>query len=324
MSAENASTTAVGTAGPGSTRVRRDRCPGVLRPWPADDGLLVRLRLIGGHVPISALRRLLEVSHEYGDGRIRVTGRANLQLRALPRAAGGDPVGRLPERVLRAIEATGLLPTRSHELVRNVMVSPQTGLAGGRADLRPIAAQLEAALCARPRLAALPGRFLFVLDDGRGDLLERTGDLGLVALDPATAQLRIGEGFGAPVPLSGAAAALADLAVAFLDQRGEGPQAAWHIVELTAPQQESLGSGHPADARLPVPIGPLAFGEVPGGVHLQVTANGMDDDALSELESVAAGRSAAEVVVTPWRGILVPGRTPDTTAPTTGMTGATR
>ena len=36
---------------------------------------------------------------------------------------------------MRAIESIGLLPSRSHELARNLMVSPQTGLAGGRGDM---------------------------------------------------------------------------------------------------------------------------------------------------------------------------------------------
>ena len=51
-----------------ATRVRPDRCPDVLRPWTADDGLLVRLRLIGGRLPGVALARLLRVSAEFADG----------------------------------------------------------------------------------------------------------------------------------------------------------------------------------------------------------------------------------------------------------------
>src|SRR5699024_1173571 len=93
-------------------RARRDRCPGALRPWVADDGLLVRLRLIGGHLPVNALSDLCKIAERYGDGRVRVTIRANLQLRALP---GHD--GSLAPEVVDALQATGLLPSRTHELV---------------------------------------------------------------------------------------------------------------------------------------------------------------------------------------------------------------
>lgn len=91
---------------------RSDRCPGVLRPWPADDGLLVRL-------PVGALARLLDISARFADGRIHLTRRANLQLRGLP---GND--GHLDPAVIGATESTGLLPSRTHELVRNILVSP--------------------------------------------------------------------------------------------------------------------------------------------------------------------------------------------------------
>ncbi|MGL5860247.1 MAG: hypothetical protein ACRCY9_03195, partial [Phycicoccus sp.] len=158
------------------------------RPWPATDGLLVRLRLVGGAVSHRSLRALLGVAERFGDGRLHVTSRANLQLRGLPER----PRGALPPEVRAALQETGLLPSPTHELVRNILGSPQTGLAGGRADLRPVAAHLDTLLCANPGLAGLPGRFLFVLDDGRGDLLDREADLGLVALDDVTAQLRVG------------------------------------------------------------------------------------------------------------------------------------
>ena len=69
-------------------RTRGDLCPGVFRPWPADDGALVRLRVPGGHFTRTTLLALLDVAESYGDGRVHLTKRANLQLRALPHADG--------------------------------------------------------------------------------------------------------------------------------------------------------------------------------------------------------------------------------------------
>lgn len=273
-------------------RARGDRCPGVLRPWQADDGLLVRLRLVGGRVPAARLRALADVAEVYGDGRIHVTTRANLQVRGLP---GSD--GHLEPEVLAALEATGLVPTRTHELVRNVMTSPQSGLAGGRADLRGVARELDGLLCANERLAQLPGRFLFVLDDGRGDLRERNCDLGLVALDSGTAQLRIGRGWGPTVGLADAAATLAELAEGFRRARGQGPAAPWHVAEL----DRSLGPVRAPDPRLPEPSAPLPYGDVPGGRHVEVPSAGLDRASLA-----AYPTDVPEVIVTPWRGVLVP------------------
>lgn len=277
-------------------RTRRDRCPGVLRPWPASDGLLVRLRLIGGRVPSSALRSLAEVASSYGDGRVHVTVRANLQVRGLP----GLPDGSLDPTVLEAIEATGLVPSPSHDLVRNVLVSPQTGLAGGCADLRPVAAELDRLLRSSGELAGLPGRFLFVLDDGRGDLLDRSCDLGLVALgDGSETQLRVGEDWGPVVPLTSAAGRLAGLADAFLEARGTGSSAPWHVAELPSP----LAAPTEPDPRIPEPRGPLPYGDVPGGRHVRVDDAGLTPADIAELTA-----RVPELIVTPWKGVLVPAR----------------
>lgn len=279
-----------------TTRSRSDRCPGVLRPWPAPDGLLVRLRLVGGRVSSASLRSLVTVAEKCGDGRVHVTSRANLQLRALP---GVD--GRLADDALAALERTGLLPSRTHELVRNIMVSPQTGLAGGRVDLRPVAVELDELLCADARLAELPGRFLFVLDDGRGDVIARPCDLGLVALGDALVQLRFGTGWGPVVPVEQAAARLAELAHTFVVRRGGGPTAAWHVAELAAP----LVASETAHPELPAPAPRLPFGKVAGGRHVEVPETGLDRAAISTLTT-----DTSELVVTPWRGVLVPEETP--------------
>lgn len=280
----------VGTE-PLPARDRPDRCPGVVHPWPAADGGLVRVRVPGGRLPLAGLRALLAVAERYGDGRVRLTGRANLQLRAMPVA--GD---RLAVPALAAVEATGLLPSREHDRVRNVLVSPQTGLAGGRADLRPVVAALDAALLGDPGLAALPGRFLLTLDDGRGDLADRHRDLGLVALDERRAQLVVGRSWGEVVDLDAAAEALVDLARRFLAVRGDGPDAPWHVTELPAP----LVPSRPAAPGADVTCDPLPFGPVPGGEHVAVGDEGLDST------TVAGWPTDGEVVVTPWSGVLIP------------------
>jgi precorrin-3B synthase len=289
------------------TRTRADMCPGVWRPWQADDGLLVRIRLVGGRLPTEALQRLSEVSQRHADGHLYLTGRANLQLRGL----SGDG-GQLTAAALAAIESTGLLPSRSHELVRNVLVSPQTGLADGRADFRCVAAQLDELLCGEAKLGGLPGRFLFTLDDGRGDLLDRvTGvgkhgtDLGCVALGDGVVQLRVGDHWGAVTPVGDAAGRLVELASQFLDARGTGANAPWHIRELTRP----LHAPAPADPRLPAAAPPLAYGTVPGGSHLPAPAGVLTPQLVQSLLDRAA--HITHVVVTPWRGILVPDGVPD-------------
>ena len=275
--------------------------------------MLVRLRLIGGRVSATELGALGAVAETYGDGHLHLTSRANLQLRGLP-----GTHGELAPEVLTALESTGLLPTRSHELVRNVMVSPQTGLpggmaggtAGGMADLRPVAAELDHLLCAEPLLATLSGRFLFVLDDGRGDLIERACDLGLVALDDRSAQLRIGDGWGPVVPLETAAAQLTSLATTFARRRGEGPHAPWHVAELPEP----LLPPSAPDPRLPTARAPLPYGDVPGGRHVEIPGGVLDavllDTVLLHTVTDTLTAVVPSLIVTPWRGVLIPQETP--------------
>ncbi|MDV6300150.1 precorrin-3B synthase [Dietzia kunjamensis] len=285
-------------------RTRGDLCPGVLRPWPASDGALVRLRVPGGRVSPAALSALHGVAVRYGDDdNVHVTTRANLQLRALPIG----PDGQLPGEVVAAIAETGLLPAPGHELVRNVLVSPLTGLgesfggqARGRADLRPVTEALDAGLLADPALGGLPGRFLFVLDDGRGDLLERSCDLGLVALDADIAQLRVGEQWSDVVPLTDAAERLVELAREFVDARGTGPDAPWHVRELPTP----LAAAHPVDDRLPSPAPALPYGPVAGSAgrieHVEAPDGILDRHLIARL----TGGDVDELIVTPWRGVL--------------------
>ncbi|MDX6232279.1 MAG: precorrin-3B synthase [Nocardioidaceae bacterium] len=286
-----------------TNRDHPDRCPGVLRPWIADDGAIVRLRLIGGVLPTPALRDLVGIAADYADGTILLTKRTNLQLRGIEHSDGC-----VPAVLVDAIAETGLLPSPSHELVRNIMASPLTGRIGGQADLRETARELDHLLCAEPDFAGLAGRFLFVLDDGRGDIASRTLDLGLMAVDAETVQLRVGSHqWGPLVPLGEAPAALLTYAEAFLRVRGDGETALWHIDELPEGGAELLGMHHARDLRtqvsaLPPPYGIIAQDDRRNAEHLAVP----DGVLTPELAAEILDRAGTEVIVTPWRSIVIP------------------
>jgi precorrin-3B synthase len=158
-----------------------DRCPGALRLAEAADGYLARVRLPGGFVTGEQLRALAGLAAELGDGRVELTSRGNVQLRALSADAA--------EPLTTALTRAGLLPSLDHDRVRNVLASPLAGLDGlgsGR-DLAAIVAALDAGLCARPRLTGLSGRFLFAIDDGRGDVAGLGADVVAVVSADGTA-----------------------------------------------------------------------------------------------------------------------------------------
>ncbi|MEV7397681.1 nitrite reductase [Aeromicrobium sp. NPDC092404] len=286
-----------------TNRSHPDRCPGVLRPWIAGDGAIVRLRLVGGVLQTSALRDLVGIAADYADGTILLTKRTNLQLRGIDHSDGC-----VPAVLVDAIAESGLLPSPSHELVRNIMVSPLTGRVAGRADLRETARTLDHLLCAEPDFAALAGRFLFVLDDGRGDVSSRSLDLGLMAVDAETAQLRAGSHHWGPlVPLDEAPGALLSYAAAFLASRGDGETALWHVDELPEGGAELLGIHHARDLRtqvsaLPPPYGIIAQDDGRSAEHLAVP----DGLLTPELAAEILGRAGSEVIVTPWRSIVIP------------------
>ncbi|WP_225731780.1 MULTISPECIES: precorrin-3B synthase [unclassified Nocardia] len=153
------------------TRTSSDSCPGVLRLHDAADGPLARIRLPGGRLAPAQLQALAEAARDLADDAIELTSRGNIQLRRVRDA------GELTTR----LEAAGLLPSRTHERVRNIVASPLSGRVGGWTDVHGLASSLDAGLRARPRLAELPGRVLFTLDDGRGDISGLGGDIGVHA-----------------------------------------------------------------------------------------------------------------------------------------------
>ncbi|MFD9129237.1 hypothetical protein [Kitasatospora sp. NPDC059571] len=156
-------------AGAGSAvpdRGRSDACPGALRLHTADDGALARIRVPGGMLTDHQLLALADAAEALGDGRPETTSRGNVQLRGLASTCGGELADRL--------RAVGLLPSETHERVRNIVASPTAGLDGaGHADTAAWVRELDAGLCAAPWAAALSGKFLFAQHDGRAGVAPR-------------------------------------------------------------------------------------------------------------------------------------------------------
>jgi precorrin-3B synthase len=270
---------------------RADRCPGVLRPHLAQDGAVVRVRIPGGQTTGTALGRLSRIAGEFGSGDLQLTSRASLQLRGLP-----DP---LPDGLIRAVRAAGFLPSETHERIRNIVASPLTGISGGAVDVRPLVVELDARLCAQPQLANLPSRFLFAVDDGRGDVSGAHFDLGYRAVDHDQGWLLVGSSdWGVPVLATDALDLLIDLAQQFL--RASQGSGAWHVRDLAGWAMSIPGV---RASKLPHALTGTTLGAIAGAASVHVPLAMLTPAQAETVEAYAAGR----VVITPSRGLVLPG-----------------
>ncbi len=203
-----------------------DGCPGALRPHHAADGELLRIRVPGGALALTALRALSAASVDLADGRIGLTSRGNVQVRGVAEADVGA--------LVRRVRGAGLLPDAEHERVRNIVASPLSGRRSGSLDdVDPLVHDLDAALCARPALAALPGRFLFAVDDGSGDIQAEGADVLAIALGAGRYAVRLpGATRGLQVGVENVVAAMLAAAECFLAERLAQDSKAWRIAEL--------------------------------------------------------------------------------------------
>jgi precorrin-3B synthase len=293
-----------------------DRCPGVLRLAVAADGHLARIRLPGGLISAEQTRVMARLADEMGDGRIELTSRGNVQLRGLE-AGAAEP---LTDQLTRA----GLLPSLSHDRVRNVLASPLAGLDGGDGgdegdggqDLTAIVRALDAALCARPRLAELPGRFLFAVDDGRGDVAGLGADVvaairadGAVVNGLAVAKRGVAEDDVVTVTLA--------CAEAFLDEAAAQGGTAWRIADL-ADGAERVRAAAAARLGLAIALPPPDASHSPDGPASRpvgiIGPSGTVAVLLAPLGRLTAAQLAwlADHIpgrparITPWRSVVLP------------------
>ncbi|MGB8502643.1 precorrin-3B synthase [Mycobacterium sp.] len=269
-----------------------DACPGALSLHRAADGSLARIRLPGGAITPAQLQALARAAKAFGSPDIELTSRGNIQIRAITDEAA----------VAQAVAAAGLLPSATHEKVRNIVASPLSGRVGDHPDVRAWVAELDAAIQASPVLASVGGRFWFGIDDGRGDVSGLAPDVGVHVLGDSVALLLAGRDTGVRLPCAETVTTLVAVAARFTAVRGK----AWRVSELDGvgplldalPVSAERGATWPPAMRPPVGWlvqndGRVALGAaVPLGVLAAGTA-----ESLAAIE--------APMVVTPWRSVLV-------------------
>ncbi|GAB2696775.1 precorrin-3B synthase [Nocardia thraciensis] len=277
------------------TRSAPDSCPGVLRLHQAADGPLARIRLPGGMLRPDQLRSLAEAARELGNGDIELTSRGNVQLRQMHDA----------DALAARLDAVGLLPSPTHERVRNIVASPLSGRVGGWTDVHALVQGLDERLRATPTLAELPGRVLFTLDDGRDDVSGLGGDIGVHAVGGDDYTLVLGgRDTGIRLPGTEVLDVLLAAARAFQELRGEQ----WRLHEI-----EDGPARVAARLDLAAAAEPLEFG---AGHDIPIGWLTQSDDRVALGAGVPLGSLPARtaefvaavehpILVTPWRSLVI-------------------
>jgi precorrin-3B synthase len=206
----------------------QDDCPGILRLHAAADGYMARVRLPGGRLDARAFDALADAA-SLGSDIAELTSRAGLQVRGLAQDAGAE--------LARLLSCGGLLPSLTHERVRNIIAAPLAGRGpAALVAVDGVVAELDCALCTDALLAELPGRFLFAVDDGTRVLEQLRADVQLTAErdgERRVFRLRLdGIATSLTVTATQAPDAVLEAARAFLTLRHENADGAWRVREL--------------------------------------------------------------------------------------------
>ncbi|GAB3920583.1 precorrin-3B synthase [Microlunatus endophyticus] len=267
--------------------------------------MLVRIRIPGGRISAGRLQRLAMLAAEYGQPELQITSRGNVQLRGID----ADRLADLSD----AVTDLGLLPSPDHERVRNIVGSALAGL-GGRPAVSSVITELDQAICADPELVGLPSRFLFAVDDGSGDVAGLRFDLAarwlsedrwLIVAGTAVPRAKITDRAGV-VP------EMIMVARRFLALRKRSATPPWHLHETNPDELDPTGllDGWSALEELIATAGPLVrsgptpLGAIDGAASVSVPLARLTS---RQIDVLATAAGAGEVVLTPWRGVVVPG-----------------
>jgi len=295
----------------------RGWCPSAWRPMRTGDGYLVRLRFSCGIISAEQAHAIAALAHRYGNGVIDLTRRANLQIR-----------GVAEERITALqteLAAADLIAPYPEGETPDVIASPLAGRdRQAVCDVRPLVRELEAHLASDARFRELPAKFCIVIEDGgRFSLRDVAADIAFEACRRDGFAVRIGGsdriGFVDANEIADAAISLVN---AFIALRGTNTTPARSMQELaenvglpailascqplcraftgSSSADNAVGrrtrSGHDAVGRIDSDL----FG-------VAAPFGSLSADQLALLADLAHRHAEAELRLTPWRAILIPG-----------------
>jgi len=173
-------------AAPNLERRYRMKFHGLFHVAPAQDSFMLRMRVPGGVLTTLQLRGLCDIAERYGNGRLDLTTRANVQLRELA-----------PKHVVNVLNAVQKLGMSSQgsgaDNIRNITASPISGFDPQELiDVQPFAEALQNYISNSRDMFGLPRKFNIAFDNGGAiSALADTNDIGFVAV-------RVGEGRSVP------------------------------------------------------------------------------------------------------------------------------
>ena len=260
-------------------------CPGAHTPMRSGDGLILRIRPRLGRLSRDQALGLCALAERYGNGFITLTNRANLQIRGVTPEHYDDMLVHLTG--LDLVDANPELEAR-----RNLMLTPFRA-PGDLAE--SLGEQLLKIL---PDLPDLPAKFGFSID---------CGPVPVLARDPADIRIERSALGGLMLRADGCAAGRAatpDTAIALLAELARWfadrpDRKARRMVQAAGDLPASWQIVAPAPA-LPAP----QPGPRPEGLLLGVPFGNLRAASLVHLLEASP---AEQVVVTPWRMILLPG-----------------
>lgn len=260
-------------------------CPGALNAMPSGDGLVVRIRPFNGRLSQAQASGIADLSIAYGNGKIDLSSRANIQIRGV--TDNSYPA------LIEGLEHLELVdPNAAIESRRNILVTPYWQ-AGN--ETQALASALTQAL-AKEDAPNIPGKFGFAIDTGLKPVLQTASADIRLERDAAGRLLMCADGFEMAKPVSAETAVDQAIALAhwFVATRAtENRMSTLLKSGVTLPsgftelRQTQNHRAAPAATPLGTMVG-IAFGQLPAEILARIAALG----ALR---------------MTPWRMLLVEG-----------------
>jgi precorrin-3B synthase len=249
--------------------LRRGWCPSLLRPMESGDGWLVRVRPRAAVITAAVARAVAKAAMRYGNGRIEITNRANLQIRGL-RPETTAPFA----AAMEAVEAADDGPA--------ILVSP---LAGADPGLAAETLEIMEAIAAHDEengaIGELPAKFGFLVDGGGA--LPLTGLSLDITLRAAGGRWRLN---GADVPA------------------GEAASRAIALARMLARVPRRVA----ARAAAPPALGFQPYGDGSVGAVLLAPAFGqLQAVQLAALADLAQRQGDGRLRPTPWKSLVIAG-----------------